>query len=84
MDHDQQGCGRSISETIGESRLAHDIEQVVRERTGGQIHELRIEIGHGSVRMHGHCSTFYCKQLAQHAAMGLLGTLHLSNEIEVG
>ena len=72
------------AEAVGDSNLVRDIEQTVRDRTGGQIHRLRIEIGPDGARMHGRCSTFYCKQLAQHAAMRLLGPLHLSNEIEVG
>ena len=65
-------------------RSIEDIEQIVRDRTGGQIYQLRVEIGPDGARMHGRCSTYYCKQLAQHAAMRLLGPLTLSNEIEVG
>jgi hypothetical protein len=87
--NERHGRGPLVSfedgvESMGEPSLARDIEQLVRDRTGGQIQRLRVEIGPEGARMHGRCSTFYCKQLAQHAAMRLLGPLHLSNEIEVG
>jgi hypothetical protein len=83
---DSRGALISLADGVkrmGESNLARDIEQVVHDRTGGQIRKLRVEVGPDGARMHGLCSTFYCKQLAQHAAMRLLGSLHLSNEIEV-
>jgi hypothetical protein len=35
------------------------------------------------VLLKGRCSTFYCKQLAQHAAMALPGGNRLVNCIEV-
>ena len=34
--------------------------------------------------LQGRCPTFYCKQLAEHAAMLVAGDTVLTNEIEVG
>ena len=64
-------------------RLADTVRREILERTGGKIHDLRVEVRDTEVRLHGRCSTFYCKQLAQHAAMALIAGGTLVNEIEV-
>lgn len=64
-------------------RLAETVKHEVHERTSGKIHGLRVEVRDTTVRLQGRCSTFYCKQLAQHAAMALIGDGTLINEIEV-
>lgn len=63
--------------------LAETVKREVHERTSGKIHGLRVEVRESTVRLQGRCSTFYCKQLAQHAAMALIGEGTLINEIEV-
>ena len=68
-----------VSETLAES-----IERVVRRRTGDKVHDLKVEVRRDGVRLQGRCPTYYCKQLAQHAAMLVTGETSLSNEIEVG
>jgi hypothetical protein len=42
-----------------------------------------VEVKRGGVVLNGRCGTFYCKQLAQHAAMELLIDEELINRIEV-
>ncbi len=75
----------ALPETLAEAeQLAASIEKAVQEETGYGVEDLRVEInGHG-VQLSGRCSTYYCKQLAQHAAMRLPGGDHLTNSIEVG
>ena len=52
--------------------LAARIRRMIRRRTGGGVHQLRVDIGPDTIRLSGSCSTYYCRQLAQQAAM-LLG-----------
>lgn len=75
-------AGTSRMTTAGK-RLAETIRGEILERTGGKIHDLRVEVRDTEVRLRGRCSTFYCKQLAQHAAMALIDGGSLTNEIEV-
>jgi osmotically-inducible protein OsmY len=56
---------------------------VIRSRTGGRVRDLRIEVRGSRVLLQGQCATFYSKQLASHAAMPLIGTRELFNEIVV-
>ena len=65
-------------------RLAADIERAIRVRTGRTIHDLHVTVtNQGIILLSGNCSTYYTKQLAQHAAMTLLADEKLMNNIEV-
>ncbi len=73
-----------LAETIEEAaRLADLIERAVQHETGHGVRDLTVEIDGESVRLEGHCKTYYCKQLAQHAAMTVAGNDQLTNDIEV-
>ena len=73
-----------LPETLAEAeRLAASIEQAVRRETADGVKNLHVKVGHGRVRLEGYCETYYCKQLAQHAAMGVSGDDPLTNQIEV-
>ena len=73
-----------LPKTLAEAeRLAASIEQAVRRETAGGVKDLHVEVGHGKIRLEGHCETYYCKQLAQQAAMGMSGDDRLTNQIEV-
>lgn len=63
--------------------LALAIERAVRWRTQGGVRDLRVEVDEDRVRLHGYCQTYYCKQLAQQAAMAVPGAGQLTNDIEV-
>ncbi|HLA85364.1 MAG TPA: BON domain-containing protein [Thermoguttaceae bacterium] len=79
------GDDHPLPETLAEAeRLATSIEQAVRRETSGRVRGLRVEVDRRGVRLEGRCETFYCKQLAQQAAMILSGHDRLTNEIEVG
>ena len=71
-------AGRPTREPVVER-----IERVVRLRTGGTIRGLRVEVGDDRVTLTGRATTFFCKQLATSAALGVLGEKTLSNLIEV-
>lgn len=51
--------------------LNHVIEQRIRQRTSGRIHNLAVEITPGSVVVSGRVGTYYLKQLAVQAALSV-------------
>jgi len=64
-------------------KLAARIARVVQRRTSGSIVGLTVEVRRDGVYLGGRCATFYSKQLAQQAAMGVVEDEPLTNEIEV-
>ena len=87
MDEDAvvfQNVCSGLPETLPEAeKLAASIERAVQEETGCGVRDLSVEVGSEGVRLTGHCASFYCKQLAQHAAMAVPGSDRLTNAIEV-
>lgn len=63
--------------------LVARVERIIRCRTGGRVHQLRVDADDSSVVLSGVCTTYYAKQLATHAALGELSDQTLTNEIEV-
>lgn len=59
------------------------IRRAVRRETRGGVNQLKVEIDTRGVHLRGRCQSFYCKQLAQQAAMRLAGETPLDNQIEV-
>lgn len=73
-----------LPETLAEAeKLAASIERAVWRETGGGVRNLRVEVHRSGIRLTGRCSTYYTKQKAQHAAMGVPGGGQLTNQIEV-
>lgn len=74
----------ALPETLAEAEeLAASIERAVQQETGRGVRDLAVEVNRDGVLLRGRCTTYYCKQLAQHAAMGLPGGDRLTNSIEV-
>jgi hypothetical protein len=63
--------------------LQEHVERLVRSRTGGMIRELRVEVLDDEIILTGRTATYYTKQLATHAVLGLLKDATLTNDIEV-
>jgi hypothetical protein len=63
--------------------LAIAIHQRINSRLLGRVRNLRVRAFDGIVILEGQCATYYTKQLAQHAAMGILEDEHLENSIVV-
>ncbi len=63
--------------------LAMRVKRSVRRYSGGGVKALDVQIDHGTIRLGGRCVSFYCKQLAQQAAMRICGDRQVVNEIEV-
>jgi hypothetical protein len=63
--------------------LAALIELAIDQETGHGIRELCVTISEDGIQLAGRCDWFYDKQMAQHAAMGILRGQPLVNDIEV-
>ena len=75
---------RVLPETLEEAdELAASIEQAVQRETGRGVADLAVEVSPQGVLLRGRCTTYYTKQLAQHAAMSMPGGERLVNSIEV-
>ncbi len=59
------------------------IRQRIESRLPGRVRNLAVRVCDDLVVLEGQCATFYTKQLAQHAAMGVLDDEHLENVIVV-
>jgi osmotically-inducible protein OsmY len=94
MKHRVYGSARAIEdsrieriplpETLAEAeRLAASVERAVSRETCGGVRNLRVEVNCQGVLLTGRCDSYYTKQKAQHAAMGVSGNEELTNSIEV-
>jgi hypothetical protein len=73
-----------VPETLEEAEeLAASIERAVQRETDRGVDDLTVEISPDGIQLRGRCSTYYTKQLAQHAAMSIPGGDRLINSIEV-
>jgi hypothetical protein len=59
------------------------LEAHVQCRLGGQVRDLQLSLRGGGVVLHGRARTYYAKQLAQHALMGIASVPIAANEIQV-
>ena len=59
------------------------IQQRIESRLLGRVRNLLVRAVDGVVILEGECTTFHTKQLAQHAAMGVLDDEQLENAIVV-
>jgi len=79
-----RAVGAGLPETLKEAeQLATSIERAVQQETCYGVRNLSVEVNPDGVLLKGRCETYYCKQLAQHAAMGMPGGEQLTNSIEV-
>jgi hypothetical protein len=59
------------------------IRKRIETRLFGRVRNLNVRVVDDTVVLEGQCSTYYTKQLAQHAALGILEDEHLENAIVV-
>lgn len=60
-----------------------DWETLVQKRLVGRVHDLHLRIRERGIVLSGHATTYYAKQLAQHAAMDVTGLPVVANDIDV-
>jgi hypothetical protein len=69
--------------TERQRHIAIAIRQRIESRLGGRIRDLAIRVRGQAIVLEGRCATYYTKQLAQHAALGVLDDEQLENAIVV-
>jgi hypothetical protein len=82
------GTTDSISTPLREPRtnsaaIAQAIERAIRRGTRLGVRDLEVQVRADGIHLRGSCLTYYCKQLAQHAAATVVNGTRLHNEIEV-
>jgi hypothetical protein len=60
-----------------------ELERHVLRHTGHRVRDLVVEMCPGRVTLRGRAPSYYVKQLAQHALLGLLDGTRLDNVIAV-
>jgi len=84
MPSASHACQRARShQSSRPSCLASLIQERIEKRLGERIRDLRVSLSGDSVLLQGRCKTYYTKQLAQHAALGVIEDENLENEIKV-
>jgi hypothetical protein len=76
----------TVEAAVDEQRLRTlelAITQRIESRVRGRVRNLCVRVFEGLVILEGQCATYYTKQLAQHAALGLLEDEQLENAIVV-
>lgn len=63
--------------------LAAVIRQRIARRLGDRVRNLAVEVDRGVIHLAGQCSTYYTKQLALHATLGVVEDEQVENKIEV-
>jgi hypothetical protein len=64
-------------------QLVIAIRQRIESRLHGRVRNLKVQLADNTVVLEGQCATYYTKQLAQHAALGILEDEQLENAIVV-
>ena len=72
-----------VSMSAEDEKLAARIERAIRRGTSDKVRDLRVDVRWDGIHLMGRCGTYYCKQLAQTAALTLAGKSQLHNRIEV-
>jgi hypothetical protein len=68
---------------VPSARREERLESLIERRLGSRVNNLRVVIWPMGLVLEGRASTYYAKQLAQHAAMELTTEPILANDIEV-
>jgi hypothetical protein len=79
----EQSSSKAETAIVRQGDLGQLICQRIESRLPGRIRNLAVRILKNTVVLEGQCATFYTKQLAQHAALGVLEDEHLENSIVV-
>lgn len=74
---------RSYFDEGGSVELVRRLSRLIRRETNLGVQDMSVHYENGKVILAGYCRTFYTKQLAQQAAMSVLGGAELVNNIRV-
>jgi hypothetical protein len=77
------GAGSPEPRVERHRQLALAIRQRIESRLAGRVRDLVVRVEGDTIVLAGRCATYYSKQLAQHAALGVLDGEPLHNTIVV-
>jgi hypothetical protein len=63
--------------------VVESIRERIQIRLNGRVRNLIVRAEDNTIILEGNCATFYSKQLAQHAALGVIEGEQLRNDIVV-
>lgn len=72
-----------LTHTVDTSELVRNISRLIKRETNLGVQEMEVFFEEGKLVLTGYCKTFYTKQLAQQAAVKLIGVTELVNRIRV-
>ncbi len=68
---------------IDPAELARRIARMIKRETYLGVQDMKVRFENGTLILSGLCHTFYTKQLAQEAALKIMGDVDLVNAIHV-
>lgn len=74
---------RVTTRTTQKTTLEKICHQRIANRLGHRVRNLVVAVDQGVIHLAGQCSTYYSKQLAQHAVLGVVEDETINNAIEV-
>jgi osmotically-inducible protein OsmY len=72
-----------VAEILEDLRLIQDVERALHATGHLPLRDIKVSCGDRVVTLDGHVPTYYLKQIAQAAALGILGVEVLRNDLEV-
>ncbi len=76
-------CATAVEPEPNGEQLIRRILHRIESRLPGRVRQLAVHASENAIVLSGFCSTYYTKQVAQHAAMGALEYERLINNIDV-
>jgi hypothetical protein len=77
-------CGEIATDAPApQSDLCRVIRDRIRARLNERVRDLDVEMDGNGIVISGRCASFHTKQLAQHAALGVMNDEPLDNRIQV-
>jgi osmotically-inducible protein OsmY len=77
------GSKQASARGVSQEALENAIRRRIEARLCGRVRNLNVRVLADLVILEGQCATYYTKQIAQHAAMGILEDEQLENAIIV-
>lgn len=72
-----------MSSVVMNGLSLEQLEMLLQRRLIGRVRDVRLLVREHGLILQGQTTTYYAKQLAQHAAIEITGLPILANEIEV-
>jgi osmotically-inducible protein OsmY len=82
-DDRMEGTAHHVAEILEDLRLAETVDRAMQETGYLHFRDIRISVSGRVVTLKGRVPSYFLKQVAQNAALGVLGVEVLHNDLEV-